>query len=620
MKSSSIDLEQALGANSAAQMRALLTPRTDRLSLVEVMRLGERLESLSERRQPLRLGIIHTYTSEPLDPYLGFEAALQGFALAVHHAPYGVVLQETQAGSALREFAPDLILMLLRWDDLAPALARPLAGLDAAAQRDLAAAVVESTTRMVAAFRDALAGHIVLTLLPAMYGPALGIYDASAQNSEGVWRARVKADLVARLAASVASVTLLDLDEIVAEGGRRRFFDARWWYTSRFPFTPEGAQHVTRRVIALAAAAKLPRAKVIVVDADNTLWGGIIGEDGINGIALGPDYPGNAYVDFQTRLLGFQQRGFLLALCSKNNPDDVRQVLREHPHQVLREEHFASMRVGWERKVDNLRAIAEELDLGFDAFVFVDDSAHECLQVRQALPMIEVVQVPGRATDIPTCLDAVARLEVLAITGEDRRRTELYVQERRRRQMAETSSDVESYLRSLEMRMTVGVDDTDQVARISQLTQKTNQFNLTTRRYSAADVRRMMGAPDWLVAHFTLADIFGDSGLVGVALVRIVDGTAAAELDTLLMSCRVIGRRAETAFLETVLALLRARGVRTVVAEYLPTPKNQLVEKFLPDHGFSPGEGGRFTRNLTASTGLDGLPIVVQVATPAVGR
>ena len=169
----------------------------------------------------------------------------------------------------------------------------------------------------------------------------------------------------------------------------------------------------------LGVVLKFPKAKVIVLDADNTLWGGIIGEDGIDGIALGSDYPGNAFLQFQRRLLDYQQRGFILALCSKNNAADVDQVLKQHPHQLLRDEHFAARRVNWLPKPDNLVSLAEELNLGLDSFIFVDDSDHECAAVRQRLPQVEVVRTPSRPIDIPGCLEHVSRLEVLSLTAED---------------------------------------------------------------------------------------------------------------------------------------------------------------------------------------------------------
>jgi FkbH-like protein len=606
-------LHVALEATSAAAMRAALPPEAV-LTLPEIVQLTRRLHDLDEPVARLRIGIVHTYTSETLNPYLQFEASLQGLDADLYHAPYGVTLQETEDGSGLRTRQPDLTLLLLRWEDLHPSMANPLGSLSDQNRSALAADLTTAAVRLTKAFRNAVAGHIVLTLLPPMAGPGLGLYDPCAPNSEAAWRGSVKTALSNRLASEIASATFLDLDELVAEMGRRHCFDARWWYTARFPFTPEAARELARRVIAVGTVLKRARAKVIALDADNTLWGGGVGEEGITGIALGPDYPGNVYVAFQRRLLDYQQRGFLLAMCSKNNLADILEVLRQHPHQVLREEHFAAMRVNWESKSANLRSMAEELNLGIDSFIFVDDSDHECLAIRQSLPDVEIIQVPSRPLEIPGCLDHVARLEILILTAEDRRRTEMYGQERQRHQMAEAATDVAGYLRSLGMRMRVALDESRQVPRIAQLTQKTNQFNLTTRRYTEAEIRGFVDAPDWLVAHFSLTDIFGDSGVVGVILARQT-ASSEAEIDTLLMSCRVIGRRAESAFLETVLAALRHRGVRTVTADFVPSAKNQLAAQFLPDHGFLRQDNGRYTRDLNspAPVASRDLPIDVTV-------
>ena len=334
------------------------------------------------------------------------------------------------------------------------------------------------------------------------------------------------------------------------------------------------------------------------------------------GIALGPDYPGRAYVDFQKRILALQQRGFILALCSKNNPDDLDEVLREHPHQLLKHEHFAAARVNWVPKPDNLKALAQELNLGLDAFIFVDDSDHECAAVRHALPEVEVIQVPARAVDIPGCLDHVARLQVTALTAEDLAKTAMYAQERQRRsqqeQVAAGGGSVDDYLRSLAMTMTVGRDDRTHLPRLAQLTQKTNQFNLTTRRYSEQEMQAKIDGEDCRVYHFSLADSFGDSGVVGLAIVELRDG-ASAHLDTFLMSCRVIGRRAEQAFLRRIAADLRAGGVATLSAQYIPTRKNVLVENFLADNAFAAQDDGWLARLDDGGFDLDDdFPITIE--------
>jgi FkbH-like protein len=248
----------------------------------------------------------------------------------------------------------------------------------------------------------------------------------------------------------------------------------------------------------------------------------------------------------------------------------------------------------------------------------VDDSDHECLAVRSELPQIEVVKTPGRPTDIPACLDRVARLQVLRLTDEDRQKTELYVQERRRREFSAATSDLASYLASLEMRMRVRYNDATALGRLAQLTQKTNQFNLTTRRYTEAEIQAFIAGGEWLVAHFSLADIFGDSGIVGLALVRL-GADATAELDTFLMSCRVIGRAAESAFLDTILRTLQSRGYGLVHARFIPTAKNKLAERFLPDHAFDAVEGNAYRRDLREAppAGEGAYPIRVEIAEAA---
>lgn len=592
MNAAADPLTAVLEAPTRAELDRALRASDRELSLVEVNRLTRKLRGLNEATQPLRVGVLHTYTTELLRPHWELAALLRGFALDLHEAPYGSLLAEVQPDSALLRHQPDVVFALLRWEDLDPRLRGPLPAVPVGQRDELAQAMLEPLRVLLTSFRQAAATPIVLTLLPAMSGPALGLHDAMAPEPDAEFRAAFKRRLAAWLRDSVPAAYFDDLDELLADVGRRQFFDARLWYTSRYPFSVTGARAVAERLMAYAVLLRMPRAKCIVLDADNTLWGGIVGEDGPDGIALGPDYPGSVFVAFQRRLLDFQQRGLLLALCSKNNEADVLEVLRQHPHQLLREQHFAALRVNWSPKPANLRELAAELNLGLDTFVFVDDSPHECLAVRQELPQITVVQRPATLPDVPRCLDHLPTLEVLGLTEEDRQRTELYVQERRRRELRASAGDIDQYLRSLNMRMTIGVNDARQVARIAQLTQRTNQFNLTTRRYSEADIRQWMTDPDRLVAHFRLTDVFGDSGLVGVALVRGVRGPVA-EFDSFLLSCRVIGRQAETTFLHALLELLRQRGVRRVEASYIPTKKNGLVKDFWPRHGFAPAGGDR---------------------------
>jgi FkbH-like protein len=594
-------LDALLSTTTLAELRARLALHDVALGLPQVQRLRDHAARLAPPTQGLRVGIVHTYTSELLDPWLTLAAALQGMEVDTYHAPYGLSLQEAQADSALVCHKPDLTLLLLQREDLHPALAEPLAALDPLEQEALRQEVRETLSDIIQRFRRQRIGQLVITLLPTVFPPGLGLYDAQSERSEGVWWASLKTELGSLIRESVSAALFLDLDLLVQHLGQRHFFDLRLWYSARYPFTPLGAQVLAQRVINIGVGLKFPKAKVLVLDADNTLWGGILGEDGLNGIALGPEYPGNVYLEFQRRILHYQQRGFILALCSKNNAADVDQLLNEHPHQLIKDRHLAARRVNWKAKTDNLVSLAAELNVGLESFIFLDDSDYECAAVRHQLPQVEVVQTPTKPILIPFCLEHVARLEVLSITDEDRVKTQLYVQERHRKQFQETVSrragGGRDYLASLNMTMRVGFDDARHLKRLAQLTQKTNQFNLTTRRYDEQQIQHFIDAKDWLVAYFSLTDIFGDSGIVGLALWHRLNSTWAV-LDNFLLSCRVLGRGAESAFLHAQLRYLTKQGITELVADYIPTAKNTLVENFLSQQGFCEGEDGRYRRNL----------------------
>jgi len=614
------NFEHLLTIGTLAELRAAVSHSGLTLSLPQVQQLASHAQSLEPAVCSLRLGIIHTYTSELLDPWFALAAALHGLHLQTYHAPFGLSLEEARADSALVKHQPDLTLLMLRREDLHPDLGKPLVGFSSDRQEELETEVLAQVCGLVGRFRMQEVGQIVLTLLPPVFSPDLGIYDAQFERSESTWWANVKAEIGRCLRTSMPASLFLDLDEVLLDIGRAHFFDRRFWYSVRFPFGAEAAAEIARRVVGIGAVIKLPKAKIIVLDADNTLWGGIIGEDGINGIALGPDYPGNAFLDFQRRLLAYRQRGLILALCSKNNSADVDQVLKEHPHQILRDEHFAARRVNWLPKPDNLVSLAEELNIALDSFLVVDDSDYECGAVRQAFPQVEVVQTPARPVDIPICLEHVARLEVLSLTVEDLAKTEMYAQEQRRRELhhnlEKSGAPLSEYLSSLRMNIRVGFNDSSHLTRLSQLTQKTNQFNLTTRRYNEQQIEAFILNGNWLVAHFSLTDAFGHSGVVGLAILHITT-PAEAELDTFLISCRVIGREVESAFLHALFRHLAGQGISEIVASYQPTAKNGLARSFLPDQGFEECSDGRYRRDLrkVPPSPESAFPVAVEMTT-----
>lgn len=600
-------IEQLLKTSLHRELQEKPSNWTANITLLDAQKITKHLLSIKPADKKFRLGIIHTYTSDLLNPWLEFHAAIQEIKLETYHAPYGMNIMESQPGSGLLEHQPDLTLFMLQREDLHPDLKLPISGLGADTQENLLQECTQHLFNILTQFRTNLKGRFIITILPSRFSPELGVYDTQNGNSESSWWGSLKNALTKKINTQLESTLFFDFDALLSEIGRNDFFDSRYWYTARFPFTPRAANEFSRKLIDIAKVTLSPTAKVIVLDADNTLWGGIIGEEGINGIMLGPDYPGNAFIDFQRRILDYKERGFILALCSKNNHQDVIDVLQQHPHQILRESHFSALRINWQSKHENLISIANELNLGLDSFIFVDDSDYECGIVRQELPQVQVIQTPQKPTEIPYCLEQLSRLEILNLTQEDKNKTQLYEQERQRRDLQKqldiNGGGINEYLSSLQMEMTVEFNSTAQTNRLAQLSQKTNQFNLTTRRYTEQQIQEFVAAKDWLVASFSLADTFGNSGVVGLSLIHC-QPPSTANIDTLLMSCRVIGRQAESAFLETIMRYLANKGISDVHSEYIPTLKNQLVADFYPKHQFSYYKNNCFFRSLLESAPL----------------
>jgi FkbH-like protein len=329
--------------------------------------------------------------------------------------------------------------------------------------------------------------------------------------------------------------------------------------------------------------------KVLVFDCDGTLWKGIVGEDGLDGIQIGPgSAPGLVFHEVQSLALGLHKQGVLLGLCSKNNVADVEEVLQHHPGMLLRSQHFAVRRVNWSDKATNLRAIAAELNLGIESLVFVEDSEFEANLVREQLPEVTVLQVPRNIHEYPAMLRRNLGLFYnLSRTEEDRKRARSYAEQAQREEYRQSFAGIDDYLRSLGLAITLYVDAPALVPRVAQLTQKTNQFNLTTRRYTSPEIEQFVACERHIVTAFSVSDRFGDSGVTGAAIIEVDRGAATAQIDTMLLSCRVIGRNVELAFFDVLISQLMSRGIRAVQATYRPTPKNAQVADFYDRLGFT---------------------------------
>jgi FkbH-like protein len=386
-------------------------------------------------------------------------------------------------------------------------------------------------------------------------------------------------------------VLVLDYDALVRDHGYARWHDARLWHLGRARLARSALAVLASAYARYLAALQLPRRKCLVLDLDNTLWGGVLGEDGLGGIQLGHSGLGLAYREFQMAILALYHRGIILAIASKNNEADALEALRNHPDMVLRPEHFAAHEIHWTEKSESIKRIADKLNIGIDSLVFWDDSPMERGMVASQLPDVLVAAVPDDASDYARCLRELACFDALSLTSEDQNRGRMYREQVERDsflEKAETGApespqSLDAYYASLEM--TIQIDAATDVAipRIAQLTQRTNQFNLSTRRYTEAEIRTRVADPAWRVYGLSLRDRFGDLGLVGAALMR--EDAHAWDLDTLLMSCRALGRRVEEAFAAHLLGVAASTG-KPLGGVFIPTKKNAPIREMLERHGW----------------------------------
>jgi FkbH-like protein len=398
------------------------------------------------------------------------------------------------------------------------------------------------------------------------------------------WHARLTA-----LGAAHPNLYIFDLKQLIEDHGRAQLYSSKRWYLGGLRFSITGEKLIAAEIERILDAQVVARKKCLIVDLDNTLWGGVIGEEGIEGIQLSETGEGARFKDFQRRIRHLADLGVVLGVVSKNNEADVFDVFDGHPHMVLKKSDFACLKINWSPKPENIAAAAQDLDLGLDSFVFIDDNPVEREAVRTALPDVTVPDFPADTSELPKLLDQIYRdhFFVLEATEEDRKRTESYIANAKRAAERTAASSVEEFLAGLRTKISFGPLRDADVTRAAQLTQKTNQFNLTTRRYTEQEIQALRTTPGASVFIASVADKYGDNGKVFLGIVRGLSRDTA-ELDTFLLSCRVMGRFIEDQILDEVIRELRRQGIATLRVSFIPTKKNgparSLVERL---------EGGR---------------------------
>lgn len=533
----------------------------------------------------VRLAILRSFTIEPLVEVLKVMGFLEGWSVQLFVSEFNQSQQEiVDPSSRLYQFKPDVTFVAVRLEELCPPLIQAYARLTLEERAGYQAEVLQTLASWIECLERHGAGHVLVSNFLVPPEGAQGLYDTQTADGQVAIIRALNAGLVA-LRERFPQLHVFDLELLAGSVGKTKFLDPVQWYRMANPYRlsayPAYGKYVLRHLKALLGRGR----KCLVLDLDDTLWGGAIGEDGMTGVALSDTYPGNCFKEFQQALLQLFHRGILLAVNSKNNYDEGIAMIRSHPHMILREAHFSAVRINWNDKAENLVAIARELNLGLEALVVMDDSAVECARMREAYPEVLVIQLPSQPSGYCTLLDGLECFDQLTITAEDRARGQFYREQTKRHELAAQASTLEEFYASLQMRGTLYRNEPSQVPRIAQMTQKTNQFNLTTKRYTESQIAHAMQTG--IVYSLQIEDRFGDNGVVAAAIVIPTEDGSEWVIENLLMSCRVLMRTIEDTLLAHIAEDGAAKGVPRLVGRYVPSGRNQIVKDFYRARGFA---------------------------------
>jgi len=384
----------------------------------------------------------------------------------------------------------------------------------------------------------------------------------------------------------LGKIFIYDFNEFVRKFGDNNIFDYKQFFSGDIKISTEYIPKFVSEFMGYVYAVTGITKKCIVLDLDNTLWGGIIGEDGFDNIKLGDNPIGRSFVEFQKRLLALNQRGIILAINSKNNFDDAIEVIKKHPNMILREDNFACVKINWDNKVTNLHKIAEELNIGLDSMVFFDDEPINQEYVRESLPGVLVIDLPKDSSQYAQIITEMKEFDILKITEEDTKRSDMYLGQKKRKELENKVGDFNEFLKQMNIEVSVQKANSFSIPRISQLTLKTNQFNLTTKRYQEEEVSKFSSSDDKIVECVQVNDKFGDNGITGTYIIEKKNNEEWI-IDTFLLSCRIMGRGVEEMMMNQIIEKARLSGIKKIKGEFIPTAKNKPAENFYEDLGFS---------------------------------
>ena len=584
------ELKLALeGPSPAACLERLISLARQRLGYLETLQVDRALDRLKGAPAggipSVKLAILASSTVDHLLPGIRVAGLRRGLMIDVHKGGYGQYRQELlNTDSWVYQFAPQFVLLSIT----ARETINSLSIMATAAEVDeIIDRAIDELRLLWRTAREAFGSTIIQQTFLDTTEPVFGSYDRVVPGAPTQIVARLNERL--SKAAAQDGILLLDIARASERGGIDRWFDIRSWLQGKLEIAPEAVTLYGDMVARVIAAQRGLSRKCLVFDLDNTLWGGVVGDDGIEGLVLGEGSAvGEAHLALQQYARQLKERGVILAVCSKNDPAIAEAAFRDHPEMVLKRPDIAAFVANWTDKAENLKAIAVQLNIGLDSLVFVDDNPVERARIRQSLPMVAVPELPDDVAAWVRCIAEAGYFEAVAFTSEDRQRTEQYVANAERDDLLKLSGSMDDFLRSLQMSVVYGPFAGADLVRVTQLFNKTNQFNTTTRRYSADEIAKASTSNEMTTLQFRLLDKFGDNGLVSAMIICPgPERTDVLEIDNWVMSCRVFGRQLEFEAMNIVMEQARLRGIRTLRASYVPTQKNGVVSDLYASLGFS---------------------------------
>jgi FkbH-like protein len=536
-------------------------------------------------KKKIRIALLSSYTVNGLKEIVQVKCAEYGILASIYEGPYNQYSQEIlNVNSNFYKFKPDIVFLIIDSRDVFDELYH-FPYLKPIDQKKLG--VIEKISEinyLVDFFTKQSNATMILSNLNIPNDSTYGISEQKLDYGLSDMIQEFNSTLNFKYKNS-EHIAILNFNSFVSKHGEDNIFDPKQYFFGdiriNMKFLPYFGEEIMKFLISFLGLTK----KCLVLDLDNTLWGGIVGEDGFNGIKLGPEPPGNVFVEFQKNILSLHQRGIILAINSKNNFDDAMQIIREHPYMILNESHFSSIKINWNDKVSNMKQIAEELNIGLDSIVFLDDDKVNQEFVKSVLPDVFVPELPEDPSMYSKYLQNLIQFSTLNITKEDKQRGKMYAQQKIRNELKISSPDLTTFLKKLNLKISIKKVDSFSLPRVSQLILKTNQFNLTTKRYQESEINLMINDPNFFIGYVNVKDKFGDNGITGVFIIK-KESKKIWIIDTFLLSCRVMGRDIEKGMFVYIVNEARKQNIDQIKSKFISTQKNKPIEDFLPNCNF----------------------------------